>query len=219
MGEHKRAGLPARLIPTPHEARGPAGWRTMRERRKQLRSLPDRGASMLDFYGRHNGAELCILPDPLSGDDQPALDLLPMSFMSSAPPDGDSRYEGLGRIYKPGRFLTIAQSPSERTTLSVMLQDGGPEGPRAGEIYYLSMDPVQSCLEPLALSFEALLDRIAADPVQFLNDVGYCNYVLGVGAEKGWFGDPPERYVADTGHRTAEAPSGDPEPPGPLLFE
>lgn len=159
---------------------------------------------MLDFYGRHNGAALCILPDPLSGDDQPALGLLPISFMSSAPPDGDSRFDGLGHIHKAGRFLTIAESPSERTSLSLILEDGGPEGPRAGEIYYLSMDPVHSCREPFAPSFESLLNWIAADPVRFLNDIGYCNYVQGVGAEKGWFGDPPERYVADLRDEQAE---------------
>ncbi|MFG0283670.1 MAG: hypothetical protein ACF8R7_04550 [Phycisphaerales bacterium JB039] len=64
--QHERAGLPARLVPTRHEAGGPAGPRSIRELSSKLGSLPDRGASIIDFYKRHNGVGICMLPDPLT---------------------------------------------------------------------------------------------------------------------------------------------------------
>jgi hypothetical protein len=197
FGAHDRAGLPARLIPTRHEVGKPAGWLSMRALRQKLSALPDRGASMLDFYKRHNGVGLCVLPDPLNGGDQPSFSLLPIGNMSDTPTEDDWFYEGAEHIYQAGKFLKIAESPSEQTTLSMVLQDGGPERPKAGKIYYLSLDPVWACDEPVFAGFDALLDRIATEPARFLSDIGYCGAVQGVGAEKGWFGDPPDRYVPD----------------------
>ncbi|MFG0283671.1 MAG: hypothetical protein ACF8R7_04555 [Phycisphaerales bacterium JB039] len=75
-------------------------------------------------------------------------------------------------------------------------------------------------MEPLTSSFDALLDWIAAEPARFLNEIGYCGCVQGVGAEKGWFGDPPERYVADIGGQPSQSETmASPEPPGPSLFD
>lgn len=202
---HERAGVPARLIPTRHRARSSAHSVALDALRVRLAELPDKGAALLDLYSRHDGVDLCILPCPISRRDEPAMTLPAIAKMEGVDEPYRWLHEGLEHIYRPGSYLPVAISPSGGTILNLIL-DGELEGrPLAGTIFYMSLDPVIDCTEPMADSYSHLLDWIAREPAKFLNDIGFCNSVKGVGAEGGMFGDPPERYVADLRAEQAES--------------
>lgn len=194
---HEVAGVPARLIPTRHVPRPPARSGALEGLRLRLAELPDQGAALLDLYSRHDGVDLCILPCPISGRDEPAMTLPAIAKMEGADEPYRWLHEGLEHIYRPGSYLPVAISPSGGTILNLLLSGELGGRPLAGTIFYMSLDPVIDCTEPMADSYSHLLDWIVKEPAKFLNEIGFCNSVKGVGAEGGVFGDPPDRYVAD----------------------
>lgn len=203
---HEAADRDEYVLPAPHAFADPANGSQLEELRKRTAACPTLQTELLDFYTRWNGAALCCLPDPLSGAPASALTILPIEAWDKATEpfttdDLGWMLDGLEDMYVPGRFFVIAVSPSEGTHL-VLFTEGLFEGESlAGKVFYLSMDPVLGATEPVANSFNSLLDEFATDPAGFLERIGYCHAVMG---KSGLFGAVADRYLPDCGLRLDE---------------
>lgn len=210
FGPHERAGVGRRAYHAPHFLPGRPLWWRRRLVRKLASRHPAALADFVEFYTAHDGCALCIRPDTLNGGYAAALTFLPVAVWSAAIRPflraGDRAW-ALDELpfYRSGEWRVFAASPSESTCLTIFF-DGEHQGRSlAGQIYYISLDPVLSMKEPLAPTFADLLDRIGRDPAAFLSDMGYCSHVQ---SEQGdYYGDPAEAYTPDVRTHPDHAPA------------
>lgn len=197
---HEVAGTPERVLPSPHRLHRPASAATLRKLDQILAAAPAEAAAELrEFYTRWNGADLCCLPD---GREQVGmLSLLPIQGWKAATemvtegplsycmkrPDGKP-------FWAPEDVVVIASAQSEETRLVLAMAGQWDDGPLAGRICYVAMDPVHAAGQPIADGFFDLLKRFAKDPAAFLAHISSTYFVK---TRKGMWGDVADRYLPD----------------------
>lgn len=87
-------------------------------------------------------------------------------------------------------WITFAEIDSAPACLTLFL-----DGDRAGNVFYLTPQPPFNILRPVAVSFNALIDRIAKDLPAFLRLVRATVTIRGADGEN--YGFRPVEYVAD----------------------
>lgn len=197
--EHRAAGQPRRARSTPHQLGGRPSWWSRRVVRR-LASHPAL-SDFAEFYTAHDGADLCIMPDPFNGGQTAALSLLPVREWEPATAQFTRRH-ALRRwqaeevpLYRSAPWRVFALSPDEGFCLTIFF-GGEHEGvPLAGKIYHLALDGPLAADEPVAPTFHDLLRQLGTDLGGFLDRIGFTSSVQGPGG--GWYGDPPIGYLED----------------------
>jgi hypothetical protein len=184
-------------VPVAHSLGGKPGA----ESRAYLKSLAAHPLSheLRSFYSEHDGLQLCITHDARYDEARPLLELKPASsisqFTSRYQPGGDLAWtidlNKSKRIYRDSDpWITFAEIDSGPACLTLFL-----DGDRAGNVFYLTPQPPFNILRPVAVSFNALLDRIAKDLPAFLRLVRATVTIRGADGENHGF--RPVEYVAD----------------------
>jgi len=143
-----------------------------------------------DFYKMHDG--LLLYEQELSG--EAGLLFYPISEWDAmrAQVREDYEYLDAGEFEDPNcpyRGIPIGEPCGSGNYFLFRL-----DGPNSGNIFYT--DHELGASEPFAHSFYELLNRIATDPVQFLNDVGcYARYSDGI-TDTQWI---PKEFVSGEG--------------------
>lgn len=188
------------ILPAPHSFGPPAAPELLGLLRERTAACPAAQQELLDFYSRWNGAGLCCIPEPDNGNPEAALVILPIEWWdkTAAELTGERAwmFRGLEEMYVPGRFITIAASPSEDARLVLFLQ-GQFEGQQlTGKIFCTATDPVLGFTETVANSFFDLLDQFASDPAAFLEKIGYTSVVKD---SANYISAVADRYLPDCG--------------------
>lgn len=200
FGPHDAAHVGRRAYDAPHFLPGRPMWWQRRHVRKLASRHPGELADFAEFYTAHDGCALCIRPDTLNGGHAAAFALLPVAAWNAAtrpflrPRKRTWELEDIP-VYRSGEWRVFAASPSESTCLTIFFDGEHAGRPLAGQVYYISLDPIADMHEPFAPSFGELLTRIGRDPARFLDDIGYCGHIM-VGPGRA-YGDPVEAYTSD----------------------
>lgn len=197
---HAGAGSGERIVASPHLFAEPASAEDLGILREKTKACPRAQAELSEFYSRWNGVGVCCLQLPEQAGLAASVCILPIGMWASftdelSGEDLGWMLEGLEDMYVPGRFLVIGVSPCEETRL-VLFTEGRYDGQDlAGKVFCISMDPVLSFTEPVAGSFNGLLEAIGSDPVGFLNSIGFSH--VRADAQGQIYGDVPDAYLPD----------------------
>jgi len=160
----------AKTVPVQHKLGGSADAASS-EYLKLLREFPAL-SSFCEFFGKHDGAQLCRTHDARFDRETPLLDFKSAkriaNFTSRYMPDGDRAWTiDLNKskaLYRGGSaWIVFAEIDSGPMGLAIFL-----EGENAGNIYLIAPQPEFNILRPIAKGFQPLLERIGKDLPAFL---------------------------------------------------
>lgn len=154
---------------------------------------------LCDFYLEHDGLDFCRTYDARYREQRPLLKFVPASQFETF----TNRYKGNGdrawtmdlnksnSIYRgSSRWIAFVEVDSGPACLTIFT-----DGENAGRIFFATPQPWFNILRPIAKDFEALLDRIARDPIAFFRLVGAMVSVLGADGQN--YGFKPVEYACE----------------------
>ena len=196
---HDKAQLPSGYQRVAHERSGGAGAEDL-ARLRAWAGEDRRLQELVAFHEQCDGAEIgCPLDDSAAIADDAALAVLSIADSDDEtedlPIDFDFLIDDMEDIYFEGNYRIVATSPTESCMLAVVKQASWEGADLSGNVLYLAMDPALDFIEPVAPSFGAMLQQLAADPAAFLSRIGYC--AKAQGSDGRIYGRRPDRYVAD----------------------
>jgi len=172
------------------------------KRRAYLETLRkyDGASELCGFYKKHDGLELCKTHDSRYREVRPLLQLKPAAtisqFTSRYRPEGDLAWSidlnKSKKIYRGSdSWIAFAEVDSGPACLTIFL-----DGDNAGKVFFVTPQPRFNILQPIAKSYNALLERIATDLAAFLRLVHATVTIRGADGEN--YGFSPIEYVAAT---------------------